>query len=365
MKFTCDRAPLNEGLQTIIGVVDPRHIKDVLHSIRFVAAEDEVTLSATDLELGMRYRVPAVEVEEPGDIVLPGVQIAGIARELSDEKLQFATDGANCVIQGATSRYRVRGDQSDEFPDIPTFPDAEAIELEGAVLREMIHKTAFSAAPERMRYALNGVLFVLEEGNEKVEAVATDGRRLAWIRRKANGKSPASCEVIVPTKGALQIERMVGQTETVRICLQERHIFAQTAQAELVAQLVDGHFPDFRSVIPKAGDTYVDISGSELAAAMRRSALLTEGDSRATTVQLAEGRMVLTSSSPDGDDAEVSVDVDYKGPEINVTVNPDFVMDGLKVLADSVVRLDIKDNVTACVVRYGSDYVYLTMPITD
>ena len=364
MKFICDRAPLNEGLQTIIGVVDPRHIKDVLHSIRVVAAGEEVTLSATDLELGMRYRVPGVEVEEPGDIVLPGAQIAGIARELTDEKLRFFTEGKNCVIHGATSRFRVRGDQSEEFPEIPEFPEGEAVEIEGAVLREMIHKTAFSAAPERMRYALNGVLLVLEEGSDKVEAVATDGRRLAWIRRKANGKSPVSSEVIVPTKGALQIERMVGQTETVRVCLQERHIFAQTAQAELVAQLVDGHFPEFRSVIPKSTETHVEIGGAELGAALRRVGLLTAGD-RTARIQLTDGRMVLTSSSPEGDDAEVSLEVGYKGPEIEVTVNPDFVLDGLKVLADSVVRLEIKDSVTACVIRHGADYVYLTMPITD
>jgi len=366
MKFICDRAPLNEGLQMIVGVVDPRHIKPVLQAIKIVASKDEIELLATDLEIGMKYRLSGVEVEEPGEIILPAGRVASIVREIADEKVHFESDGPNCVIRTSSNRFRVLGDSSDEFPGIPSFPDGPSLEMEGVILKEMIRKSAFAAAPEKMRYALNGLLIVAEEGSPKVDVVATDGRRMVWIKRKANKNSPFRCEAIVPTKGALQIERMVKDIEVIQIRVHERNIFARTANAELVAQLVEGQFPNFRAVVPEGLERKVDLSAAGFASSVRRAALVSDNDeAKSVKIALSPGQMVLASSSSRGGESRVEIAVEYSGPETHITLNPDFLEQALKTLGDVGVKLELRDSVTAAVVRDGSDYLYLTMPITE
>jgi len=367
MKFVCDRGRLNDGLQKVVGVVDPRHVKELLQSVKVEARKDSVILSGTDLEVGMRIALGGVAVEQPGQMVLPAVRLASIVRESNDEMMGFAAEEGVCVIEGKDSRYRVLGQVTDEFPDIPAFPEGDALEIEGAVIREMIHKTSFAAAPEKMRYALNGVFLVLKENSNKVEMVATDGRRLAWVQRKANKKSPLAGEAIIPTKGALQLERMVGDAEAVRIALTERNIFACTAEAELVAQLVDGKFPSFRDVIPKDMETKIDIASDVLLSAVRRAALLADRDddqSRGVRLLLGEGAIRVTSQSARSGEAAVEVPVEYSGAALELSINPDYLIDGLKGLGGGVVRLELRDSVTPCIFRQGADYLYLAMPIT-
>lgn len=364
MKLACDQAQLNAALQTIIGVVDPRHIKPILQQILIVATKDSLVLSATDLEVGMRYTIHGAEIGEPGEIVLPGARLASIVRELGHDKIRLEAEESRCMIHGDGSHFRVLGDRTEEYPIIPTFPEGEAVEIEGAVLREMIHKTVFAAAPEKMRYALNGVLLVTHEDNETVEMVGTDGRRMGWIKRKSEGKSPSSTEIIVPTKGAMQLERMLVDTEKVALHLEERHLFARTADAELVAQLVDGKFPNFRAAVPMDTDKVFNATASQLSGAIRKAALLCNDRSRAVTFDLAPGKLVLSATTPETGESEVEMAVEYDGEPTAITLNPDYITDGLKVLGDSEVRFEIKDANTACIVR-SEEYVYLTMPITD
>lgn len=366
MKFVCNRAEMNDALQMIVGVVDPRHVKELLHSIKVEVRKNEVIFCATDLELAMRYTMSDVEVEEPGEMVLPATRFADIVRESRDERLVLHSEDSTCVIQGVDSLYHILGDRSDEFPEVPTFPEENVIEIEGAIIREMIQKTAFAAASEKMRYALNGVFFVVKENSQRLEMVATDGRRLAWIQRKANKKSPASAEVIVPTKAATQLQHMVGETEILKLHLAERHLFARTAQAELVAQLVEGKFPNYKDVIPKDMDKKFEIQASVLASAVRRTALLSEreGESRGVNLNITSKQIVLTSSAPDRGDAKVEIEVEFTGEPMEIGLNPDFVVDGLKAIGDATVRVELRDRGTPCLLKDGTDYVYLTMPLT-
>ena len=364
MKLTCNRARLNHGLQTIVGVVDPRHIKPILQQIKVVATKEEIILSATDLEIGMRCVIEEATIEEPGEIVLPGARLANIVRELGDEVVRIASDETNCTLQGSGSRFRIRGDRTDEFPEIPSFPEGKYIEVEASVLREMIHKTVFAAAPEKMRYALNGVLFVSHEDKKLLEMVGTDGRRMAWVKRQANAESPVSTEVIVPTKGCLQVERMLPESGPVKLWLGERNFFAKTAHAELVAQLVDGQYPNYRAVVPEKLEKKANLPTAALMSAVRKAALLSDADNRTVMFEFKEGQLVLSAAAPEAGESTVEIEAEFSDEPVCISLNPDFVIDGLKAMDEASVHLEMKDSATACVLR-EPDFVYLTMPITE
>ncbi len=365
MNLSCSRAQLREALRLVGGVVDPRNIKPILKDIRIRAVDDGLELSATDLEVGIKYLVRDVEIKEPGGIVVPADTVAGIVSESRAERLSMESKDGKLMITADGSRFNVMGVSEEEFPDIPDFPEENAIEIEGAIIREMIEKTAFAVAVEKQRYALNGVLVVTKSGSPRITMVATDGRRLALIKRKANVSSPFDAQAIVPVKALIQVEKMVGEEEIVKLNIQERQILVRGENGVLVAQLVEGRFPPYEEVIPDDCDKKLEIASDDFGNAIRQAAVLTMRDSRAIRLMAGEDRLTIESSDPESGDAHVELQAKYEGADIDIRFNPDFLLDGLKAMSEQMVRLEMKDRTRATVMKSGTDYLYLVMPITQ
>ena len=365
MQLSCSRAALRDALRVVSGVVDPRNIKEILKDIRIRTVNNQVELSATDLEVGLKYFLTDVQIKKQGGIVVPTDPINGVVSESQDERLQLNTDENKLTVEGASSRFSINGVSEEEFPDIPDFPEEKALEVEGAVLREMIEKTIFAVAMEKQRYALNGVLLVTKEKSSKIEMVATDGRRLALIRRKANNNAPVTASAIIPVKALQQILKMIGDEEIVKISVQERQVLVKTESAVLVAQLVEGRFPPYKEVIPEDADKKAEIAADDLASAVRQAAVLSAKDSRAIRLNAKKDGLIIESSSPDAGAARIQVAAKYTGDEIELRFNPDFLLDGLKVMGEEVVRIEMKDATRATIMKCSDDYLYLVMPITQ
>lgn len=365
MKVSCSRNELHDALRLVSGVVDPRSIKPILQDVRLRADEEGIEISATDLEVGIKYRVRDAEVEEPGSIVIPTDRVGGIVSESRVERISLEAKDDRLLIRASGSRFHVMGVPADEFPEIPDFPEGKSLEMEGAVLREMIEKTIFAVALEKQRYALNGVLMVTKEGSTKVTMVGTDGRRLALVRRKANVASPFTAEAIVPAKALQEIQKMVGSEEIAKVNIQERQIFLRGENGVLVAQLVEGRFPPYDDVIPSDCDKKLEVKSDEFAKGIRQAAVLSRRDSRAVRLGMSDKLLVIESSDPEAGDAYVEVEATYEGTPVEMRFNPDFLLDGIKAIDQESIRLEMKDNVQAAVMRAGADYQYLIMPITQ
>jgi DNA polymerase-3 subunit beta len=365
MNLTCSRAELREALRLVTGVVDPKNIKPILKDIRLNATAEGLEISATDLEVGIKYLVRDVEVKQTGGIVIPADPIHGIVTESRTETLHMESQDTKLVLTCAGNRFNIMGVSEEEFPEIPDFPEEAALEMEGAILREMIDKTVFAVAVEKQRYALNGVLFVTKEKATRIEMVATDGRRLAMIRRKANVGAPATASAIIPVKALQQLHKMIGEEEIVKISLQERQVLMRGENGVLVAQLVEGRFPPYKEVIPEDCDKKLEVESEELGNAVRQAAVLTMRDSRAVSMKLSETARVIESSNPEAGDAHVEFGGKFEGEPIEIRFNPDLLLDGVKVMSGDSVRFEMKDRSRAAVMRTGSDYLYLVMPITQ
>ncbi|MGH7293992.1 MAG: DNA polymerase III subunit beta, partial [Polyangiaceae bacterium] len=155
MKIVCDRVELTEALGLACTIVQPRSTKPVLQSIEIRAGKTGVEILATDLEVGVRVRVEKADVERDGQALLPAQKALSIVRELDGEKLEIACEDRVTTIKGPGARFRVVGEDPAEFPEVPDM-NGEALHFGRTQLEAMIRKTAFSAAVESARYALNG-----------------------------------------------------------------------------------------------------------------------------------------------------------------------------------------------------------------
>jgi DNA polymerase-3 subunit beta len=323
---------------------------------------------ATDLEtVGIRLEVRGVKVEEAGDVLLPVGQMSSILREATDQELSLEGDANGCTLRGHASEFELPGEDPAQYPDVPTFDGDNFHQLAAGALREMIVRTIFAAAQESARYALTGVLWEL--AGDKVRLVATDGRRLAVAegvgimhgKHGTEGQTP-----VVPTKGMSLLERnLTDPEEQVFVLIKPNEVLFKTSRGMIHCRLVEGRYPPYRDVFPKKHNARVKLAVSEFFSAVRQAAIVTDMDTRGVDFKFAKGLLTLQAKVADKGRAKVDLPVDYEGKPVDITFDPRFVIDMLKVLdADADLTLDLVDGNSAALFRVGDAYSYIIMPLT-
>jgi DNA polymerase-3 subunit beta len=367
MKIRCARAKLHEAFSIASMVVPQRTTIPALTSVRLSASRSKsggtLDLACTDLEFGLKYTIPASEVKEEGTLVLPASRMSGILREAKDDEIKIESDGNIAQIRLPGASFKVVGIDPADFPTIPSFDEKSAVRVPAEDLSEMIRKTQFAVSTEVVRYALTGQLF--EVKGKELRMVASDGKRLAYIRSKTSGKDgQKDVRVIVPTKTLNLLDRaMTEDDEEVALNVAETQVRMRTSRAMVFSRLIEGHFPDYEAVVPSGLDKKVSASREELHAAVRKAALMTTDKTRAVRFSFSKGKLVLFTRAQDVGEAKVEMPVEYKGGELDVIFNPDYVADYLKVMTEPKVELQLKDKSAAAVFRAGKDYVYVLMPM--
>src|SRR3954466_6746428 len=160
MKVICNRGALLDALIMTGNVVAARTPKPVLQCVKLTAAENSLTVAATDLEVAIRYSDNQVQIEQAGEALVPADKLRDIVRESVDDTLAIEIEGDNCNIRGGDSHFKIFTQTVGDFPPVPDFEGEADFEIAGGQLKQIIGQTLFAAAKESTRYAFNGVLMV-------------------------------------------------------------------------------------------------------------------------------------------------------------------------------------------------------------
>lgn len=386
MKVICDRSALKNAVDLVAGVVPARSPKPELTCIKMSAKKatkggsGSITLSATDAEISLRLSRTQVEVQEAGEVLVPGDRLRSIVTaEDADPTLTIESEGDVCLIKGRDAKFKVFGYPVGSLAPIAEFPDndasADIFTINGGQLQRLISRTIFSVARDNSRYAINGVL--MKRIGKKIEMVATDGRRLALARgtveSAASGDKQTSC--IIPTKALNLALRLIDDEDAaVRIAVTTNQVLfafdsdggAGGGGTVLASNLVEGTFPPYEDVIPKDQDKRAKFDVAVLSSAVRRAALLTNEESRGVRLAFgASGKALkMTSRTPEMGEAEIDVEVEsYDGGEIEIGFNPVFLSDALKVVPEQHVMLELKAGNKPGLIKSGNDFLYVVMPV--
>jgi DNA polymerase-3 subunit beta len=372
VKFTCPRTALVEALQAVAGVVPARGIKEVFESVRVEASrKGGLTLLGTDLEVSLRTTVPpggGLEVAEDGVLLAPARRLAAILHELPDEPVSVGFSKGNCTLKSSAGSYRITAGDPADFPAIEV-PDATGgIEVEPAVLKDLVERTSFAAAREKMRYALNGILLLVK--GEELQGVATDGRRLSHVVAKCRNPDKRTSRAIVPTRALTQLVRVLrDDDETVRLSFSESQVAAATGRAVVLARLVEGAFPNFEEVIPVNCEKGATLRREDLAAGLRRAAVLfaaREGPAGSSVrLKFEEGKdLVVSASVADVGEAVVSIPCRFEGKPDEVGYNAGFLLDALGVCTSEEVRFEFNTRQSPGRLSDGEKFTHVVMPVT-
>ena len=211
MKLVAQTTALQEALAFAGNIVATRTPKPVLQCVHLSADKDSLTLTTTDLEIGCKFRITAVKVEQPGEILVPSSRFTGIVRESSDESLSIETEGEACLVKGAGSKFKVFGYDPAEYPEVQDFSGDADIKVPAGILTGMIEKTVFATAKAHSHYAISGVLWEAE--GKKLQMVATDGHRLARVKGTLTAQATKKISAITPAKLMTLVQRLSSDLE--------------------------------------------------------------------------------------------------------------------------------------------------------
>jgi DNA polymerase-3 subunit beta len=361
MKFTISKESFQDAIQQVQHVVSARTTLAILSNVLLKARDGVLELTTTDLDVGVTCSV-AAEVEEPGATTLPARRLATIIRELPSDEIEISVDEKNVAsIRSGPSFFKVLGLTSEEFPALPRFDDAREFKIEQGILRDCLRKTSYAISTDETRYVLNGILFSFK--NNKLTMVATDGRRLAMVEQDLEFPQSQEIDIIVPTKAVNELARLCGDVGEVTIRVTGSQVGFDLGDSLLISKLIDGNYPNYRQVIPGESKERIALEREVLLKAISRVSLLASEKSNSVKFLFTPGQVEIVASSPDIGEARETLAINYKGVPITIAFNPEFTMAPLRNLAADEVHLHLIDEISPGVLRSGTNFLYVLMPM--
>jgi len=372
MKFKINRDHFTNGLSQVLNVVGSRATMPILNNVLIEAGEGQISLTTTNLDLGIRCQIKA-EVQEPGAVTLPVKRLAGIVRELpSLDVVVNASPTHQVKLVSGGSNFRIMGIAKDEFPPLPEFGEEKSFNLEQAELTSMLKSVSYAQSTDETRYILNGVYFNFAEG--KLSLVATDGRRLAYISKELQMPEASTGAIILPAKTAGELLRLLDKGKKVKIDFNDRRAAFQIAtdgdddsgfvdSVYLYSKVVEGSYPNYQQVIPKETHQRVKLDRELFLQCVHRAALVCSEKSNSIKIKLSANLLEVSAQSSDFGESHESMAINYDGPDLQVAFNPQFVMDPLRALTKDEVFFEIKDEISPGVFKTLENFICVIMPV--
>jgi DNA polymerase III subunit beta len=355
MELQVARDPFLRALQLVQNIVETRQTLPILANVLMDAQEGGFHVAATDLEVGVRVAVPATIVR-PGAVTLAARKLHELVRELPAQPvtLRLQENGWVQLLCGAAS-FRLVGLPAEEYPPLET-GDAEGwVSVDGGRLRALLARTAYAMSQDESRPFLNGVYMLVRKG--ELRLVATDGHRLALARLTV--ETDGEMAGIVPRKAVGEMGRVLGGSEAASLAIRENQFLLRTPGFVLVSKLVEGTFPSYEQVLPKAHPRRLTIERELLIAALRRVSVVADDRTRPIRLTAAPGALRLAASSQELGEAEEVLPAEFEGEELPIGFNTRYILDALVPMDGERVVIELKDSLSPGVFKSAADEDHL------
>lgn len=362
MKCTVDRKELANAMAACARVSPTKAVLPILKSVELRAEGDVLEISATDLDHLLRVRV-AADVEEPGTVIAPTFLLAELTKKVTGAQVKITRllkDNIGIEAGETNVRLPFTFDTMD-FPTPPGRSLEELMIVSSAVLRALVSATAFAVSNEESRPILNGMFWMI--GNGELIAVATNGHRLARRVVRTKGETPAQQFIINP-KPLIAALKLLGEASEVSVSATNSHLWLSSARVDMAVRLIEGPYPNYEQVIPREHRRTAMVSTAHLAAVVDRVAILSP-DTTSRLLLRFDGDLRIESDAPDMGHAEESLPIQYQGEPMSIGVSAAYLAEVLKHITTDTVRIDMNAPDRALMFRPEADdsFIALLMPL--
>lgn len=361
MKFSSLRQNLLKGTQIVQNAVSPKASLPILSNILIETKEGGIQLTATDLDIGISCFTPA-KIIEKGSITIPSKRFGEIVKELPDDHIMVeAKKNDTTILSCGECVFRLVGLTAEQFPKLPKFQENQSLTLEQSTLKDMLVKTSFAMSYDETRYVLGGTLFVIDRNT--ITMVATDGRRLALIKKDLNQEVNFEKRIIIPHKTISELSKILSDGEDIKLIFGDNQILFQMQEVTIISRLIEGEFPKYQEVIPKQIKDRVIIDREGFLSGVKRASLLTTPESQSIKIDVFKGKMVISKVAPNIGEAKDEIDIEYKGKEVSAGFNPHYLMDVLRNINQKEVVMELVGAESPGVIRTADNYIYVILPM--
>jgi DNA polymerase III subunit beta len=361
LRITVPRDELAAKLGVVARAVSTRTTVLVLGGIRLQAAEGQLELAATDMELSLRATVDA-RVADEGTVVVPGRLLLDIARSLpeSEVTIEHRPDEAVTVVTAGSATYRLHTYSAEDFPRLPDVESLALHTVDGDALVETVGRVGRSASRDESRPVLTGILVRFEPG--KIVMAATDSYRLAVKETAVTGPLP-ELEAIIPARALQELSRITAGADDVQLGLHENHVVFGADGVWLTTRRIDGQFPNYRQLLPEQFEHELALPREELLDVVRRVSLMAQRNAP-LRLRFAEGELTVSAITQDVGEARESLPAPYAADPLEIGFNAEFLRSGLESIESESLRFKLISPLRPAVLEgEADDYVYLIMPI--
>ena len=363
MKVICDGLELCDAAITVNKAIGIRTTNPILEGIKWVAEDDTLTLSATDLELSIEKKIKA-EVKEEGETVVPGKFFSEFIKKLTNESIELSLNEKNQLkIKYTDSESLLQCYPVLEYPGFKKIESGEYFGIEKKSLKELINKTLFSVAIDDSRPILKGCL--LEISDKEILATALDGYRLAHLKKELTS-SNVKTSVIVPARSLAEISKLLDDSEdVVNVYIQKNYIMVDFGECKVITRLLEGDFLNYNQIISNSFETEITVNKNQFEDALERASLLSKvGQNNLVKFEIKESLLCLTSNSEIGNIKE-NVNISLRGKELTIAFNARYFIEALRVCSDEFVKISFNSSSNPCILKplEADEFLYLILPV--
>ncbi len=362
MKLVVSRLDLVALISKIQSLVPSKPSLPILSNILVEAANDLLTISATDLTVSVRCELEAKVIEE-GSLALPARRFFQLIRELTSAQIKISAETQEIAeITSGTSVFKINGMSKLEFPTISDLAGAPEIAFQAGELKDLLLKSAFCAARDDSRYMLNGVALHLQAG--KASFTGTDGKRLAKVSAPLSVDGSLKGQYVLPIKAVEEMARILDSGEAkAALAIGSDKLSLSSGSTTLVAKLLSGQYPEVERVIPTHLTHNVLLHREELGQLLRQVSLFTSEESSSVRFQFETGQLHLSATSSSIGEGRVSMPVDFTGDRFDIAFNPFYFVEMLRHSKDETIRLGLNDPHNPGLVTDSTGSLFVLMPM--
>jgi len=352
-------------LSAVCGIIERRHTLPILSNVLIERRGNALSFLATDIEIQITARAELESSAEARAVTVGARKLVDILRALPEEaEVTLQLQDKRMQVKAGKSRFSLQTLPADDFPRLAA-PSGESARfaLPQKALRKLLGLVQYAMAQQDIRYYLNGLLVLVED--RQLRLVATDGHRLAYAALALEAQMPRQ-EVIVPRKTVLELSKLLGEVDDeVAIEISGSQAAFSFSGVDLVSKLVDGKFPDFTRVIPTTHQNKLSIERETLRQALLRAAILSNEKFRGVRWVLTADSLKIVSSNAEQEEAEETLDVNYRGDALDIGFNVNYLLDVLNNVAAAQVECSFGDAASSALLCFPAeaDFKYVVMPM--
>lgn len=401
MKISCSQSDLKTNLSLVSRAVPSRPTHPVLANVLLVADADQnkIRLTGFDLSLGIRSSFPA-DINEGGSVTLPAKLLNDIVTKLPEGEITLTydedelEDNPLVSILSLSGKFQLRGMKGEDFPELPTVENAEALMLQTTSLSDGLQGSLFAASSDETKQVLTGIH--LTRKNNTIEFAATDGHRLAVVKTEEeqeidedsddsedsedsedteveitkDSQENSNFEITIPARALRELDqilKMAKENESIALYVDDGQVVFELGEQHLTSRKLEGGYPNYNQLIPTKFSRTMVLERKRLISSLERVAVLADQKNNLVkfTLDDSENQVTLSVEAKELGNAKESIPAQITGEYLEIGFNIKYLMDGLKALPANDIQMQFNEPTQPIIITPlgGLKMIYLLMPV--